>query len=1152
VDEYKSEIAEGKIPVYVNSYSTGLKSEQRNLEVAKIRASRVKSELITVKGLKEDNFVTKLFAQSYEGQNAVVTVTLLVKSEITKQTPQEELKPAIEQPKEEPKPVVVEKPKEEPKVTEQPKEYPKPVISETPIEKQEGYITGKITDAATGKAIAGARIDVPQVASAISEDDGSYSIKLLSDKVVLQVSGFGYAQRDVPVRGRENIDIALYETSYKGAQTSVYTPTGEVSSTQVANSWTVVRENTDISVAVTPDVLLQGYASGVNTVFRSGLAGNSANMFLHGFNTLNAGTMPFIVVDGIPYENTRYSTSLIGNYQSNPLASIDIKDIESITILKDGASVYGVKGANGVVLIKTKKAQQLETKINAHVHTGINFEPIQLPVMNAAQHKNLLADIQQTNPALTSAQINALPYFDNTLPVKHAWGWEGNTDYYRYNHNTNWQDEIYNNASFNQDYYINISGGDEVATYMLSLGFLNQQGTLKNTNFQQLNTRFNSEIHLSKDVDFQANMSFISGTKNLINEGGNLKVNPMLAALVKSPFTAIHRFNAENQEEPNLEDVDVFGNSNPYVLANNLSLVNVNFRFLGSFGLNWRLNKETSINGIFGLNFNKEREKVFYSGTGVAFDLLKDAAIINKAQHSPDRLFSLYSDIYADYRKHFSAVQQLSARVGLRYQTNKSEDDDATAYNSPSDDFKSVQYGVPLLNQIGGSIGEWRWMSLYANVDYALQNKYFLNAQISGDATSRSGADAAPMFVYPSVAAAWLVSGEDFYRGNDLLKLRASYGLSGNDEIGNYSAKHYYVPQNILGSWGLIRGNLVNKELKPETVERINLGFDMSFANERINVSIDFYHNTVRDMILHTQPPRQTGFDVYLDNAGSMRNIGADLTLNARIINATFKWDLGVTAAAYKNTVLSLDGAEYYTDILGATVQTKEGQPLGVFYGYRTDGVYAAQTDAAADGLRMLHGLVEVPFGMGDMRFVNQNDDKMIDGQDRVVIGNPNPDLFGSVSNTFKYKQWTLSALMIYSLGNDVYNYTRSQLENGSTLNNQSLAMLNRWRAEGDVTAIPRVAYGDPMGNARFSDRWIEDGSYIRLKTVTLSYDLDLKLNFIQSCTLFATAENLLTLTRYKGLDPEFAAGQNPLYYGIDAGVVPQPKTVSVGVKLAL
>jgi TonB-linked SusC/RagA family outer membrane protein len=890
---------------------------------------------------------------------------------------------------------------------------------------------------------------------------------------------------------------------------------------------------------------LQGYSTGVNVNIRSGVPGNGANIYLHGFNTMNAGSMPLFVVDGMPYENTSYASSLIGNYQANPLASIDIKDIESITVLKDGASLYGVKGANGVVLIQTLKAKGLETKINAHAHFGINFEPSQLPVLNGLEHKNLLSEINQ---GVTPA------YLDNRIPVQQPWGYEGNVDYYRYNHNTNWQDEIYN-SSYNSDYYLNVSGGDEVAVYTLSLGYLNQEGTLKNTHFQRFNTRFNSEIKLSNTVSVLANMSFVYGNKVLQNEGANAYTNPILSALTKAPFTTSRIYNADGILSPNEESADMFG-SNPYVLVNNLSLENINYRFLGSFELAWKINNQLDVHGLFGLNFNKEREKTFYPSVGVAFEDLPTAVVTNKAQHRVDRLFSLYGDVFANYKTNLGDAQHLSIRVGTRYQNNEAENDWGQGYNSSSDDFKSIQYGLPLLRQVGGSLGGWNWLSIYANIDYALQNKYFLNISASADASSRYGAETATFLPYPSVGAAWLLSGEEWMKNLsavNLLKLRLSYGLSGNDDMGNYSGIQYYKPQNLLGSYGLIRGNLVNTKLKPETVERLNAGLDVSFLNERVNLSLDVYSGKVKDMILFVTPNRIAGFDKYITNAGSMRNNGIDLSVNTRIINnTTFKWDLGLTVSKYKNEVLDLQGAEYLTDILGATVQTKTGQPLGQFYGYKTNGVYSTQAEAAQDGLNILQGLVPVPFAAGDVRFVNQNTDKLIDENDKVVIGDPNPDLFGSISNVFRYKQLTLNALMTYSLGNDIYNYTRSQLENMSTLNNQSKAVLNRWHYEGDVTNIPRAVAGDPMGNARFSDRWIEDGSYLRLKNITLSYDLGLKWKLIQNCVVFVTGENLVTLTPYKGLDPEFALGQNPLYYGIDACFVPNPRTVSVGVKLSL
>ncbi|MDR2475024.1 MAG: SusC/RagA family TonB-linked outer membrane protein [Bacteroidales bacterium] len=1026
----------------------------------------------------------------------------------------------------------------------------------TVLKSQSLTVSGTVKDAATGKPLAGVNINVAEFSSAISEDNGNYSIKVPNGNAILEIAGFGYARREISVRGRNLIDLDLHETGYKGSVRDVVTPLGESSSLSIPYAWNTVAEDNNLSVATTPDILLQGYAAGINVVPRSGMPGNGSSMYLRGFNTMNAGVMPLFIIDGMPYENTSYASSLIGNYYANPLASIDPKDIESITVLKDGLALYGVKGANGVVLVKTLKAKGLETKINAHAHFGVNFEPWQLPVLNAVEHKNLLWEMIRTAyPDASTSAIGQLPFFDNRIPVQQTWGYEGNVDYYRYNHNTNWQNEIYNSASINQDYYLNVSGGDDVAIYMLSLGYLDQSGTLKDTHFQRFNTRFNSEIKLSQTVKVLANMSFVYGNKQLTNEGANRYVNPIFASLIKAPFTTSHVYNAEGKISPNIEPTDIFGNSNPYALANSISMLNINYRFFGSFELAWKINQHFDLSGLVGLNFNKEREKTFYPSVGVAFENLSTSIVSNESQHRVDRLFSLYGDLHADYKTRLGADHRLTARLGARYQTNASENDWGKGYNSSSDDFKSIQYGVAILRQTGGNIGNWNWMSIYGNVDYALKDKYFLNISASADASSRYGSETSAFLPFYSASLCWLLSGEEWFKdlsGIDLLKLRTGYGTSGNDDIGNYNGIQYYRPQNLLGAYGLIRGNLVNTHLKPETTSRLNAGLDISVLKERINLSFDVYSNTVSDMILFVTPSRLTGFDRYITNAGSMRNTGFEIGLNARIVDRTFKWDFGLMLSRYKNEALDLGGREYLTDVLGATIQTKEGQAIGKFYGYQTNGVYATNDEAAQDGLNILQGLVKKPFQAGDVRFVNQNGDDLIDEKDRVVIGDPNPDIFGSISNIFKFKQFTLNTLMTYSLGNDVYNYTRAQTESLSSFDNQAKSTLNRWRYEGDQTAIPRAVYGDPMGNSRFCDRWIEDGSYLKMKNITLSYDLNLKWKLIQDCVLFFTGENLFTLTKYKGLDTEFSLGENPLYYGIDACFVPQPRTLSLGLKLAL
>ena len=1015
-------------------------------------------------------------------------------------------------------------------------------------------VTGVVKSAETKKPLAGLRVSYKNIQVALTNDDGKFTINLPSGGVNLNVAGPGYASKIVSVRGRTNIEIEMYTEGFKSVFDPIIAPQGTTSAVELTQSWSPIKDNNILSTAITSDEALQGKVSGLNLIHRSGALGAGSNIYIRGLNTMNAGIQPLYIVDGMPYENSIYSTSLLGNYFSNPLASIDIKDIESITVLKDGTSQYGAKGANGVVLIRTLKAREPETKINFHLHTGVNFTPTELPLLGAQDHKLLVSDVLQST-GMSGADIMALPYMNEDKPVLQPWGYEGNVDYYRYNHNTNWQKEIYN-LSYNQDYYLNVFGGDEVAVYALAVGYLNQQGILKNTDFQRFNTRFNAEVNLTKKLTLNANMSFVFSNKSLVDEGPSYNRNPIYAALIKAPFMATHVYNQVGAVSPVIEDVDVFNNSNPYSLVNTSNRTNSMFRFVGNFEGKYQFNSHLNANAMIGVNFNKEREKLYFPSRGVYFETLAMGPVDNVSQHRVDRIFSIFTEGALNYNKTFNIDHKLDVRTGVRYQMNKAEDDWGKTANTGSDNFKSISYGDALYRQVGGQIGNWNWLNIFATVDYGFRDKYFLNLTSAADASSRYGSDTAPFILYPSASAAWLMSGEEFMKDADLfdmLKLRVGYGLSGNDEIGNYTGVQYYVPQSLLGNYGLVRGNLVDKKLKPETAQKLNFGIDAALLNERLNVSVDLYQHNIQDMIIRIPVPRETGFPYYLTNAGKMKNTGVDFSLKSRIINSEFKWDLGFIASMYRNEVTDLGGQEYITNISGAQVLTKVGQPLGVFYGYRTDGVYTTQQQAVSEGLSIQKGAVIYPFGAGDVRFVNtDNTNNIIDGNDRVILGNPNPDLFGSIFTNLKYKQWNLDVFFNYSLGNDIYNYTRNQLESMSGYNNQTLAVLNRWKADGDVTEIPHAVYGDPMGNARFSDRWIEDGSYIRLKNVSLSYELPIKSEIISSCTFFATGDNLLTFTRYKGLDPEFALGQSPLYNGIDAMLIPAARTLSLGVKLDL
>ena len=458
------------------------------------------------------------------------------------------------------------------------------------------------------------------------------------------------------------------------------------------------------------------------------------------------------------------------------------------------------------------------------------------------------------------------------------------------------------------------------------------------------------------------------------------------------------------------------------------------------------------------------------------------------------------------------------------------------------------------------SIGQSKWLSTYFNADYGYADKYFLSANLSADGSSRFGDNVSQgvkvgsnvFSIMPSVAASWLISSEKFLANNkiiDLLKLRGSYGLSGNDDIGNYTAQQTYVSQNLLGMQGLVRAGVANNELQWETVKKLNLGLDVAVLKERLQLSFDLYSNKTDKLIVYEPAPTASGFDYVVSNSGALKTTGFEASVSARILDKTnYSWDAGFTIGKYNSSVTKLPTDKIITTFNGATYITQTGSGPNEFYGHQANGVYVSDAVAVAEGLsiRNIDGSLRA-FQGGDIRFTDLNGDKVIDDDDKMILGNPNPDFYGSFYNKVSYKRFSLNAIFTFSSGNEIYNYTRSQLEGMNNAYNQTDAVRNRWRTNGQVTDIPKATWGDPMGNSRFSNRWIEDGSYLRLRTVTLSYDVRIRSKFFKYATVYATGNNLVTLTKYKGFDPEFSATESIFGQGVDNTLEPQFKSCSLG-----
>ena len=1019
-------------------------------------------------------------------------------------------------------------------------------------------ITGTVVDAASNEPLVGINIRIGRSVSVITNTEGKYTLDTPDANAILIVKGADYVIKEVALKGRKEVNIKLHNAGFKTVYGDVLMPLGNQSKTSVTNSIVSLRGDVLKTEGSVGD-FMKGEASGVRVIGRSGAPGVGVNMFIRGLGSLNGSSQPLIIVDGMILESSTFSNSLINGYAYDPLTDINPKDIANITIIKDAASIYGSKAANGVVLIETTKSKDISTKIDFSVQGGINIAPDNLPMMNGDQYKNFMVDQIGNSGLYTNDEVSKLPYLNENSDYE---------QYQAYHNNTNWQDEVLKSSS-STDYYFRVTGGDEIAKYGLSISYVDQNGIVDKTSSDRFSTRFNAVSAITDKLTLDANMNVSFQNNILFDDGMIERSSPIYTSLIKSPLLSPYVYNSLGDITGNVSDVDqIAGYSNPTAIVDKVTQKNNNYKLFGSFNIAYEISKNLKFSTLVGANYLKNRDQVFYPSNGVSYgvNIYGDTTYRSSAMRH-ERLFAIYNDTRLSYNKQFDK-HGLSATVGARFNSNNYENSYSSSGNSSDDEFTALEDGSKSTYITSGSVGNWKSLAMYANVDYNFLSKYFLSFNISADGSSRFGdkTDGAldiagnSFGVFPSLGAAWVVSSEQFMSDLnviDQLKVRASYGLTGNDGIGNYVAQSYFVSSRFLGGSGLISGNLANSSIQYETTRKFNTGIDLAILNERIQFTADYFENNTNKLLNIKNVNPIYGYSDYLNNDGKLKNNGFELSFNARIIEGkSFQWDVAGSISKYKNEIVSLPGGTNIFDVDGvdATILNKEGGSIGLFYGYKTDGIYDSQSAADAAGLSWTNeqGFNQAFVG-GDVKFVNTNaSDNVINEDDRVVIGDPNPDFTGMFSTTFSYKNVSLSGVFTFSKGNDIYNALRRNLESMDNFSNQSSAVANRWQVDGQNTDVPRAAYGDPSGNSRFSDRWIEDGSYIRLKTLSLAYSPKILKSFTQSVTFTLSANNLLTFTDYLGYDPEVSMSGISYQQGIDAGLTPQYKSVFLGIRVGL
>ena len=1036
-------------------------------------------------------------------------------------------------------------------------------------------ITGVVYDAATKEPLPGVRVQGTghSNVTTMTNSEGKYTLNIPSYVTLLNFSTPGYALVQRPVQDNDVIDVYIYTDKF---------------STKY-NEDIVITATNNATIGYGPSLTVDGeiannLGADVRAITRSGAPAIGAAMFIRGINSIKANTQPLVVVDGVIYDLQENTGAIHMGAYNNILSAIDINDIDDVRVLKNATALYGARAANGVLLITTKRGKSMATRITANLYGGVTLTPNLPDMMSAEQFRTYANEMVGT---LTNTKMSKLPFL------------QSNPDYMYYNmyHNeTDWSDYVYREA-VTQNYKVNVEGGDEIAMYNFSLGYTNAESALESNDFNRLNIRFNSDIVLAKNFNTRFDIGYSRVQRSLLDDGApidyeNAPISSIgFLSMIKAPFLSPYKFSRMGVKTNTIDDSDIFayealmlggeginaaGKSsyyNPLTILSKGRGENKNFQEYTQFTLSvapeYTLG-DFKISELFNYSLHRMSEKYYLpygsDSNNTTYHFYVEG-LGHKIGNSLASYFgkesSITSDTRLSWKKSFGA-HNFDVIGGFRYTNFRIDGNFLSANNSSNDNSVNIKKDFPDL-KVDGDNNQWKNMAWYLNADYNYLTRYFLQGTVSMETSSRFGKKAeggvdlggVKWGVFPSVQAAWLASSESWFNvpGINSLKLRAGFDAVGNDAIDYYAAQSYLQAVKYNSAqMGLELGNVENDGIKWETTERVNVGLDAILLNDRVALSFDAYKATTKDLIVNKTYKYVTGMGTYWSNGGEMENIGFEASINAKLVNSkNFTWELGASAGHYKNEITALDEEIKPTQVYGGEVVTKVGEAIGAFYGYKTDGVIASAAEAAEAGLYQVDATGKREyFKAGDMKFVDMTGEGEISDADKVIIGNPHPDLYGNIFSKFTYKNWQLDVLFNYSLGNDAYNYYRQQLEGGSNFFNQTKAMLNRWSYDGQQTNTPRLVYGDPMGNSRFSDRWIEDASYLRLKKIQLAYNLPLSLSWLQGITIWGAAENLFTFTNYLGSDPEFSVSNNVLYQGVDAGVLSQSRSFHLGVKINL
>lgn len=1015
-------------------------------------------------------------------------------------------------------------------------------------------VSGRVVSSYASKPLPDAIITISGVDETIVCDSlGHFTVDGVPARANISVWCPGFYTKEEPIANRTQIQIVMIPEDMIGYSEKVVLPfRGTVVEKNKSTSLTAVSKN-GLSLNLTD--VEDGFRKipGLQLISKSGQSQEGSYFSIRGVNTMVANSTPLIVVNGVPYMPDMNESGIIGGYSKDIFSILNVQDIENITVLKGAdAALYGSLGSNGVIMIETDKAADLDTKVEFIGQYGLSWNNSSLPVLGVDDYKSLMGNIALTKYEDMTDALNAFPYLKDDPDFYYK---------YLYNNNTDWQDLLYRNA-FVTDNVLKIKGGDAIAKYDFSIGVKNKQGTIKETNASKYYARMNADVTLSKNVSLFSTISFAYTNSRVAEQGMVLETNPILTAMRKGPLFSPYNKDDMNNLLPDFapirnEDGELIVNnsvSNPLSVVNDVEMKEHAYDVLLDAGLQYRINEDWKLRATFGLNYNLKQEDAFVPGmSSMTIMPLNGELAKNTVRSAEGTTMNTYYALNLSYLKKIAHIHTIAASLGGQIAMNSIDYNAGSGYNTANDYYKTLNNVQAIGRNYFGYINKWNWMNYNASVKYNYNNQFFAGVNLAADGSSAVGADAARIYLYPAVNAAWNVRNTLFKNVSFLndLNLRTEYVMTGNSRFASSIGEYYYLNRVFKGLSGLVRAGIPSTKITPERTNTWNAGLDVAMFNNRLTLTLDYFDSRSKDLIMPVTVSSVYGTDAMYRNLGEVSNKGIEFGAQIALIQSRdFKWYVGGTISTNKNEVKSL-GTE--SSIIlpmsdGSAVISEVGQSLYSFYGYQTAGVFATDDEAVAAGKggQALTNAIGVPFAAGDMRFVDQNGDGKIDKDDRVNLGNALPDFYGNFYTNFQYKGLEVSAVFGYSKGNKMYNGVRRSMESMSDFSNQLTSVTRRWMYEGQVTDVPRAVYGDPMENNRFSDRWIEDASYLKLKELMVSY----KFKLFAGTTVFVAAENLFTATEYLGLDPETMYSYDSSMRGFDYGKIAAPRTVKLGFKV--